>query len=294
MTGHTAPPSDGLAGAWMKRPLQRDRFWVDVDALPLQLEELETFLRSLPPSRVFMRNPNREVGQGSPPRLEFGAEPLREQLMRQSLHVVAVDLHEDDPRFADALARFHALIAPVLKASGVEMIESSVGIFLASGKTVTPFHADLEHNFLQQIYGAKHLYVFPREDYEIFPNARRERMCVNRTSDRFLPFEERFQTRAMDIHLTPGVASYQPPFAPHWVETEEGISLSLLFSVYTSGEDRIRLVNYANHQMRKLSMSPRAVGQSAFWDAAKYRGASLAKSIIRSLRPARVSRGRVR
>lgn len=283
-----------LDAAWCKVPVRSDRFWVDVAGLPLALEELEAFLRAMPPTRVFIRNPNREVGQGSPPRLEMGSEPLRAQLMRQSLHVVAVDLHEDDRRFADALERFHALIAPVLRASGVERVESSVGIFLASGRTVTPFHADLEHNFLQQIYGTKHLYVFPKEDLEIFPTERRERMCVNRTSDRFIPFKDRFQARATDIHLTPGTASYQPPFAPHWVETEEGISLSLLFSVYTTAEDQIRLANFVNSKMRKLSLSPRPYGQSAFWDRAKYNGARAAKAVIRTLRPARVSRGRMR
>ncbi|MBM3525706.1 MAG: hypothetical protein FJX57_22375, partial [Alphaproteobacteria bacterium] len=227
----------------MKAPIHSDSFWVDVDALPLQIDDLEDFLRTLPPSRVYVRAPNRDAGQSSPPRLELGPEPLRDQLMRQSLHVVAVDLHEDDPRFAEALRRFDALIEPVMRDVGMRPIESTLGIFLASGRTITPFHANLEHNFLQQIYGTKHLFVFSNDDYEIFTPERRKRMCVNWTSNRFIPYSDSYQSRATDIYLAPGIASYQPPFAPHWVETDEGISLSLLFSVYTTAEDRLRLAN---------------------------------------------------
>lgn len=277
-------PARELDAQWGKTPFSVERYWVDISTLKLAVPDLDAMLRRLPPERVFVRAAGEGADAGAIPRLPFDSRPLADQLAARNLHVVALDLQNHDPAYAEVLDRFVALVRPFYEKRGHTLVSPTIGIFLASGRSIVPFHTDLEHNFLMHIYGEKWLHVFPNDDWEILPAKARERMCVDTGAGRFLEYKKEFEPRGKVIRFGPNVAGYQPPYCPHWVENGPNVTLSLLLSVYTSNEVNIRLNHVFNHGLRRFGISPAKVGVHPGRDAIKVKAAYTMRAGARTLR----------
>ena len=84
-----------------------------------------------------------------------------------------------------------------------------------------------------------------------------------------MPFQESFQAKATTFFLKPGWSTYQPPMAPHWIDTGDTVSLSVAMSVFTPAEERLRLLHVFNSRLRKLHIRPSTVGESQWRDDVK-------------------------
>ncbi|MBI1398038.1 MAG: hypothetical protein GC151_18850 [Betaproteobacteria bacterium] len=282
--GSDVDPVVRLRESWGHAPFYHTNHWVDISNLDLELPALDRMLRRLPPEKVFVRTPGTDPDFGSIPRIPFGPEPLAEQLAARSLHVVVLSLEDHDPGFAAALDAFMARIAPALAGPGREVIMATTGIFLASGRSVVPFHVDLEHNFLMQVYGSKQLNVFPNDDQEILPEIAREHASRYTGEGRFLKYRPEFEERGQGFQLGPGMSGYQPAFCPHWVGNGDEVTLSVLFSVYTQAEFRKKLTHMANRTLRRLGVNPSHVGASPLADRIKYGTAVSLRKVVRKAR----------
>ena len=121
-------------------------------------------------------------------------------------------------------------------------------------------HFDVEHSFLLQVWGVKHVSVASFADN---PSLR------HRELDRYLDGEEcdfeAMQAAAETTRLERGVGVYQPLYVPHWVETESGISVSFSIPFFTAYTERTEGVSRINQRLRRLHMSPRPPGESESW-----------------------------
>jgi len=288
----SARPVDALRKRWSKTPFCFNGQWVDTSELGLTVDELDVFFRKLPKERLFVRQPGGEPGSPAP-RIELGPQPLAEQLAARNLHIVALDLEKTEPAYARAMEAFLEIVFPFTGAAHPDELEVSCGLFMASGRTVVPFHADFEHNFLIHVLGEKQMHIFPREDTDIFGPKLREKMAADMTASRFIPYDPSYEANGHVIALNPGTATYQPPMSPHWVVSSEGVTLSLLFAVFTPAERDLRMLHLANGMLRKCGLSPYSKAVNTPADRAKVWMASRARDMARAMRARNVRRGMV-
>lgn len=199
--------------------------------------------------------------EGSPPLDRSPVELARriEELGRwMAVHNLEID--EDMSRLLDEC------LDPVAEAIGD--FEGGMGqreayLFLSAGGATTPVHLDFEHNLFLQIAGTKEISTGFVDDRLT------TRTLEEMTSGRY----GRLPTVPQDTtvyRLEPGDGLYISPSLAHSVKTAPGaacISLSLVF--HTPALDRWGRVLAANHDMRRLGITPRNYGRSQTVDAAK-------------------------
>ena len=136
-------------------------------------------------------------------------------------------------------------------------------LFITSPRRVTAYHIDRECNFLLQIRGSKTLYVFDQNDRVVLPEDELEKFwSVDNNAARYKP---EHQSRAQGYQLTPGCVVHIPVNAPHWVQNDDNVSVSM--SVNFQYRDYLRGNVYRmNYALRKLGLRPRPPGTSAALD----------------------------
>jgi hypothetical protein len=158
----------------------------------------------------------------------------------------------------DEVMRSSEAVAPGMK-------RRSGFIFVSSPGSVTPFHFDQEYNFLLQIRGQKAVHVFPRSI--ISEEEVEARFAVHH---RNLRFQESFQKTATTFGLQPGDGVHIPIAAPHWVQNGDGVSVSFSITFHTPASERRSALHRLNSHIRRIGITPVAVGESELRDGAKY------------------------
>ena len=137
-------------------------------------------------------------------------------------------------------------------------------IFIASPRSITPYHFDHESTFLMQIHGEKTYNIFdPKElrEEEI------EEYYLGDLSSAH--YRDDVQARASVYALKPGLGVHQPPRAPHWVRNGDEYSVSFSILSCLRSIDREAPVYQMNHFLRTLGLDPAPPGQSGWKDALK-------------------------
>jgi len=250
--------------------------WIDISDLPVGMADLEQQADGLPNDQLFIRRPGDRPDAGPAQRLERG-EPgwlARGLASDQPFHIHAINLQRTSPPYARLLARFLDRIEPLLGTGRANLREAGIGYFLSNRHGVVPFHADREHNFLIQVFGEKHMHIFPAGDGEIFPPPARERLAARglHLLDTYRP---EFEPRGRVLSLRPGMSTYQPPLWPHWVVGGEVPSLAIYFSIITRDVVREQLIYKLNHRLRRIGLRPDLVGRHPVSDSVKSRTAAV-------------------
>jgi hypothetical protein len=137
-------------------------------------------------------------------------------------------------------------------------------LFISAPASTTPMHFDVEHSFLLQVEGLKHVSVATMYD---------DPVARHRELDRYIDGEEcdfeAMQATAVTTSIEPGVGVYLPSFVPHWVETEAGISISFSIPFFTAHTEQVEGVSRINKRLRQLHLSPRPPGLSERADNTK-------------------------
>jgi hypothetical protein len=139
-------------------------------------------------------------------------------------------------------------------------------IFVTSPRAITPFHMDLEHNFIVQILGKKRLYVWDPGDRGVVSERARELFLSYQSRD-LVRFHEDFRDRSRVFELEPGMGGYMPSTAPHLVENGDGPSVTMSFTYYTAATRKRSLLYRGNTHLRRLGFDPPPVGTDPFRDA---------------------------
>ena len=174
---------------------------------------------------------------------------------------------------ADYRGLLHACLGE-LEALGhpaTKNVQSRVGyVFISAPNQITPYHMDPEINFLLQIKGTKTFHVLPGDDRSILSEEDIERFYSGRHDH--LPFKAEWKGRATPFEMHPGDGVHIPVNHPHWVTTENGVTISFALTTETAGTRRRGAIYAVNSQLRKRGLKPVAFGRCAVRDFLKYNG----------------------
>lgn len=160
-----------------------------------------------------------------------------------------------DETLAEATARVEGREGRVTRREGF--------IFLSSSNATTPVHIDPEHNFLLQVRGAKEMTIAS------FPDPGAEQHELERYYTGGHRNLDRLPEGGNAFRLAAGDGVYVPVHAPHWVQTEGEVSISLSVTFYTEHTERAGVVHAVNARMRRLRLSPAAPGRRPGVDRVK-------------------------
>jgi len=150
-------------------------------------------------------------------------------------------------------------VKPMVDAVDPGMSYRGGWIFVTSPRAVTPFHMDMEHNFIVQILGKKRLYVWDPSDRSVVTERGRELFLSYQQRD-LVRFHEDFRKKAHVFELEPGMGGYMPSTAPHMVENGDGPSVTMSFTYYTDSTRKRNLLYRGKTHLRRLGFDPSPVG----------------------------------
>jgi hypothetical protein len=197
-----------------------------------------------------------EVGSGPP------SETIRD-VERSGIRVTLRDIQQA-PEYAELINECLDEVAELVAEREGGMTRRAGYLFISAPASNTPMHFDVEHSFLLQVKGIKHVSVASFGDDPI---------KRHRELDRYIDGEdcdfEAMQRAAVTTRLEPGIGVYLPSYVPHWVETEAGVSVSFSIPFFTSYTERAEGVSRINRRLRQLHLSPRPLGTSERVDRTK-------------------------
>ena len=197
-----------------------------------------------------------DVGVGPP------SESVRD-VERTGVRIALRDIQQV-PEYAELINECLDSVAELVAEREGGMSQRAGYLFISCPASTTPMHFDVEHSFLLQVKGVKHVSVAPFEDN---PGLRRREL------DRWMDGEEcdfeAMQRQAETTRIEPGVGVYLPSFVPHWVATEAGVSISFSIPFHTPYAERGEAVTTINKQLRRIHLSPRPLGRSERVDTTK-------------------------
>ena len=175
---------------------------------------------------------------------------------------------EQDAEYRDLLNRCLAEIAPHSEPLHPGMMNREGFIFVTSANSVTPYHVDPEHNFLLQIRGSKTVHLFDGRDRSILSEEELE--SYYNGAHRNLVYREEVEDKVQLFELEPGKGLHFPVTFPHWVETNNNVSISFSITFFTPDLDRRSCVHSFNGWLRKKGLTPTPFGQSSWRDRFKF------------------------
>lgn len=200
------------------------------------------------------------------PRNSFSIVEAMERIENCGAWIILHKAHLDpeyDTVLRQCMAELQDLIG--LNLNSVMRVQEII-LFVTSPKRITAYHIDRECNFLLQVRGSKTLSVFDQHDRVVLSEEELEHFwSVDNNAARYRP---EIQSRAHEYRMTPGSVVHIPVNAPHWVQNDDNISVSV--SVNFQFRDYIRGNVYrANYALRKLGLQPKPPGKSVIADALK-------------------------
>jgi hypothetical protein len=248
----------------------------------LTLPSLIELSRRLPESNIRYNRGDIPAGQQiyTAPRTELSIEETIRQI-EECRSWMVIRFVEQDSIYRDLLDRCLDEIQPLSEAITPRMFKREGFIFISSPGSVTPFHADPEHNFLLQIRGKKTASLFDVSDRTIVSEEVLERY---HTGEPFKgEFKEEHQRKAFAYDLAPGDGLHFPQNWPHWVKNGDEVSISFSITFRSARSERTNIVYKFNHAMRERGLNPAPFGKSALRDSAKFhafRAARRAKKLL--------------
>jgi hypothetical protein len=152
-----------------------------------------------------------------------------------------------------------------------DVIVGETLILISSPNRVTPFHFDVETNFLVQVRGDKWFHVFDQDDRTLVSHEQRERYFTGDISSAV--YEPERQKDAVTFDLEAGHGVHVPVGAPHWVQNRDNVSVAISVNYELHSVERAARIHRVNGCLRRLGLTPTPPGMSAFRDSLKFAAA---------------------
>jgi hypothetical protein len=188
-----------------------------------------------------------DVGDGPPSTTVLDVE-------RNGFRISLRDIQQA-PEYAQLINECLDEVEPLIPGREGGMRRRAGYLFISCPAATTPMHYDVEHSFLLQVRGTKHVSVAALEHDPGMRQRELDRYVDGAESD-----FDAMQAAAETFRLDPGIGVYLPSYVPHWVETEAGISISFSIPFYTERCERAHGVYRINSRLRRLRLSPRPPG----------------------------------
>jgi hypothetical protein len=141
-------------------------------------------------------------------------------------------------------------------------------VFISAPNQTTPYHMDPEINFLLQIRGRKTFHVLPGDDRSILSDEDIEAFYAGKFHS--LPFKEEARPKAVAFLMNPGDGVHIPVNHPHWVTTDNEITISFALTLQTSETKRRGAIYAVNQFLRRRGFKPKPYGKAPVRDFLKH------------------------
>jgi hypothetical protein len=242
-----------------------------IDHPLMQLPRLLELAKQLPPKYVRINSgkvaidatPDQIPGNGLS--MEDSFRRLEESDTRIMLKKIELVKEYKDILYS-CLAEIEALGHPATR--GIWAREGY--FFISSPNQTTPYHMDPEINFLLEVRGRKTFHVLPGEDRSFLSEEDIELFYAGRHHS--LPFKEGAREGAVTLTMNPGDGIHVPVNHPHWVTTDNEVTISFALTLQTAETKRRGALYAVNHSLRRIGLKPTPFGRSATKDFLKYQG----------------------
>lgn len=178
-----------------------------------------------------------------------------------------------DPTYQKLIDLALDSIKPDIEAKDPGMYYRAGWIFVASPRTITPFHIDRNHGILLQVHGTKKVYVWDADDLEVCSEYARDCFHSRHELDE-VKWHEEFRERAHVFEVGPGQGVYMPITSPHMVETGEEPSITISLTYSTNATRRNAMEHVLHDLLRRKGIKPPTVGKHPLIDRLSYASAS--------------------
>jgi len=244
----------------------------------LSLDNLERVLPALPRDQVFYssgllrESDNFDRAQEEHP----NGLSLKQTIesIRTSDSYIMVRMPETDSSFQPLFRDLKGDVEDLMRSRGVgtEAVDSMLYLFIASPRSITPFHIDRYSTFLLQFSGSKEVSVFPQWDERVVSADDCEAYMAG--TGRRPIWRPEAEPLASRFQFNPGDALHIPFMAGHLVRNggdEVSISMSIIFNTAeTMGQIKALMLNrHLRRPMGLLGMAPSVVGPNPRRDLIK-------------------------
>ena len=189
----------------------------------------------------------------------------------------------DDPEYAELLSPLWEEVGELVDPLDPGRCDHMSFIFISSPRAVTPFHVDRVANFHLQVQGEKVIQLWDPFDRVVLTDADLSHV-VAEPRTYHAPYKPAFQSRAQNFAQKPGLGVHHPWGAPHAVEVGPNVSVSIAITFRSRAMKRRIELHEVNHQLRRLGLRPREVGQSPWRDSLTFMAFRLYRGVKRVLR----------
>jgi hypothetical protein len=196
-----------------------------------------------------------------------------------------------DPRFGRLTDEILDAIAAQTEPVDPGMCQRVAYVFVASPRSVTPYHMDRDVNFHFNVRGKKRISIWSAFDRDVLPETGLETLFTDWKAPR-PPFKAEYAPRATVFDLEPGEGVHHPFTAPHAVRYGDDVAISFTVTFNTRSTRRRAAAHFVNGAMRRAGIRPTPVGASSLRDEVKFGALSLyrrAKAFASSSAPRRTS-----
>ncbi len=200
---------------------------------------------------------------GEPERTSwFGARPEGMTLVdalasiRDGKNWVILKRIHEEPEYGAILRAMLPEIAALTSVDVEEVYyDPTMTIFVTSPGRITPYHMDGETNFLLQVRGSKHAYIYDANDKSVLSDADLEKYWTGGLPKIELP--EALPHGTWRFELAPGNGVFNPATFPHWLQNGDDVSISVSVNIKRKRNANIGAYR-VNHFLRRAGLKPSA------------------------------------
>jgi hypothetical protein len=209
--------------------------------------------------RVIERCPKHELGlesvslQNDNPRRVYG-ELGRASGLEAIAAIEKGQMWMNVRRLMDWAPEYHDLLNKIFdefeaRMPGLKTFKRNIGVLISSPKAYVPYHADIQGQSLWQISGVKHVFIYPVSHVFAPPRSIEKIMLRETTED--MRYQAWFDECATAVDLNPGEMLTWPLYAPHRVQNQDCLNISVTMEHWTPAIWNAYAVHYGNGVLRR-------------------------------------------
>lgn len=160
-------------------------------------------------------------------------------------------------RLMDWAPEYHELLNKIFDEFEARMpsfktSKRSIGVLISSPNAYVPYHADIQGQSLWQISGVKRVFIYPRSKVFVPPENVEKIMLRETTED--MNYQTWFDECATAFDLHPGEMLTWPLYAPHRVQNQDCLNISVTMEHWTQEIWNSYAVHYGNGVLRRIGL----------------------------------------